>query len=122
MLSGLGGLGGLGQFAGLMKYVPEIPGRVERIKARVQAVIEVGTTDCGSVVVEADGKMQIVSVKIDPAAMEESREALEVYTRTATNDALRKVRQSTAVIIREETEDMDIPGLPEMLEKMSGVI
>lgn len=125
MLSGLGGFGGLGnlgQFAGLMKYAPEIPGRVERIKERVQAIVEIGTTDCGSVTVEANGQMKIISVQVGDDSADAPRADHESHIEIATNDALRKVRQSTAEIIRDETADMDIPGLPEMLEKLSGLI
>lgn len=125
MLSGLGGFGGLGnlgQFAGLMKYAPEIPGRIERIKERVQQIIELGTTDCGSVTVEANGTMQIVAVRVETSSLEDPAEHHEGRIRDATNDALRKVRLTTAEIIREETEDMDIPGLSDMLAKMSGVM
>ena len=125
MLSGLGGFGGLGnlgQFAGLMKYAPEIPGRIERIKTRIQAVVETGTTDCGAVVVEASGTMSILTVRVEGAVSEDDAPAHEDRVRTATNDALRKVRLTTADIIREETEDMDIPGLSDMLAKMSGVL
>lgn len=125
MLSGLGGFGGLGnlgQFAGLMKYAPEIPGRIERIKGRVQTVVEIGTTDCGTVVVEANGMMQIVAVRVESAVPSEEVESHESRIQVATNDALRKVRLTTADIIREETEDMDIPGLSDMLAKMAGVM
>lgn len=121
-LGGFGGLGNLGQFAGLMKYAPEIPGRIERIKTRIQAIVETGTTDCGTVVVEASGLMQILSVRVENAITEEERAAHEEMVRVATNDALRKVRLTSAEIIQEETSDMDIPGLGDMLGKMSGMI
>ena len=118
---GMGGLGQLGNFAGLLKHAQTIPGRLERVKARLGDIRETGAAGGGMVSVEVTGRQQVVSCTIEPQLITDGdAEVIQDLVVAATNDALAKVRQSTADAVRDETADMEVPGLSDMLSKFVG--
>ena len=122
MLGGLGNLGQLGQYAGLLKHAQTIPGRLERVKAKLESIRETGTAGGGMVTVEVNGRQQVLACTIEPNLISDGdADVIQDLVTAATNDALAKVRNATADAVRDETADMDIPGLPDMLAKFTGV-
>ena len=118
---GMGGLGQLGNFAGLLKHAQTIPGRLERVKARLGDIRETGAAGGGMVSVEVTGRQQVVSCTIEPQLITDGdAEVIQDLVVAATNDALAKVRQSTADAVRDETAAMEVPGLSDMLSKFVG--
>ena len=121
MLGGLGGLGQLGNYAGLLKHAQTIPGRLERVKSRLSDIRETGTAGGGMVSIVVNGRQQVLSCHIEPQLITDGDgEVIQDLVVAATNDALSKVRKATADAVRDETADMDIPGLPDMLAKFTG--
>ena len=122
MLGGLGSLGNLGQFAGLLKHAQTIPGRLERVKGKLETIRETGTAGGGMVTVEVNGRQQVLACRIEPSLISDGdADVIQDLVAAATNDALTKVRGATADAVRDETADMDIPGLPDMLAKFTGM-
>ena len=121
MLGGLGGLGQLGNFAGLLKHAQTIPGRLDRVKSRLGEIRETGTAGGGMVTVEVTGRQQVVACTIEPQLITDGdAEVIQDLMIAATNDALAKVRASTAEAVRDETSDMEVPGMSDMLTKFVG--
>ena len=121
MLGGLGGLGQLGNFAGLLKHAQTIPGRLNRVKDRLGEIRETGTSGGGMVTIEVTGRQQVVSCRIEPQLITDGdADVIQDLVVAATNDALAKVRKATADAVRDETADMEVPGMSDMLTKFVG--
>jgi hypothetical protein len=83
-------LKGLGD---LMKQAQHMQAEMERLQAEVGARQVEGNAGGGLVTVVANGRGEIVSVRIDPEAAAEEREMLQDLIVAAANDALRKARE-----------------------------
>lgn len=84
-------MAGLGD---IMKQAQKVKAEMERIQAEAAAKTMEGSAGGGMVIVVANGKGEIVSVKIDPeVARGGDREMLQDLVMAAANDALRKARE-----------------------------
>ncbi|MTI83386.1 MAG: YbaB/EbfC family nucleoid-associated protein [Firmicutes bacterium] len=84
--------------------------------AKMQEEINERTVECtaggGAVKVVANGKQEIVSIEIQPEAVDpEDVEMLQDLILTATNDALKQVRDMMNKEMGKLTGGMNIPGL-----------
>ena len=71
-----------------------------------------GSAGGGMVTVTANGKQEIVSVKIDPEGVTpDDVEMLEDLVTAAVNDALKRAQQMVSEAIGKITGGMNIPGL-----------
>ncbi|HZT78939.1 MAG TPA: YbaB/EbfC family nucleoid-associated protein [Gemmataceae bacterium] len=87
----------LGQLAGLMKQLPRIRAEVERLQQRLGQVTAEGTAGAGMVTVKVNGRMEVVACHIsDEVLRPDDRELLEDLIRSATNQALDRVRRQVA--------------------------
>lgn len=90
-----------GMMAGLQQ-------RMMQAKADAEATKVTGQAGGDMIKVVATGGQQIVSVSIDPAAMDD-REMLEDLIHAATNDALRQAKEVVAAKMKDATGGMPLP-------------
>ncbi|HWU40220.1 MAG TPA: YbaB/EbfC family nucleoid-associated protein [Candidatus Acidoferrum sp.] len=78
----------------IMKQAQKMKAEMERIQAEAAAKTVEGSAGGGMVIVGANGKGEILSVKIDPEVVRtDDLEMLQDLVMAATNDALRKARE-----------------------------
>ena len=80
-----------------MQRLQQAQGQIKEMESRMGDAIAMGEAGGGMVKVKANGRMEILSVKIDPDAIDpEDPEMLEDLILSAANQALANVRQSMA--------------------------
>ena len=81
----------------IMKQAQKMKAEMDRLQAEVAAKTVEGSAGGGMVSVLANGKGELLSVKIDPeVARSEDLEMLQDLVTAAANDALRKARELLA--------------------------
>jgi hypothetical protein len=102
-------MAGLGD---LMKQAQRLKAEMERIQAEAANKTVDGSAGGGMVTVVANGKGELLSVKIDPAvARDEDLDMLQDLITAAANDALRKARELLAREVSQLTGGFGVPGL-----------
>ncbi len=106
------GLGDLGKMGGVVKQALEMKQRIEEIKERLAEEQVEASAGGGMVTVVMNGKMDLMSVKIDPEVVDkEEVEMLETLVRAAVNEAAEKTRDLVKAKMQEVAGGLDIPGL-----------
>ena len=96
----------------LMKQAQRMNAEMDRIQAEVAAKSVEGSAGGGMVTVVANGKGEILSVRIDPeVARGEDQEMLQDLVTAAANDALRKARELLAQEVSRVAGGLGLPGL-----------
>ena len=96
----------------MMKQVKKMQAEMERVQEDLAARTIEASAGGGMVTVVANGKQEIVSIKIEPeVASADDVEMLEDLVVAATNEALRKVQEMTAEEMGKLTGGLGIPGL-----------
>jgi DNA-binding YbaB/EbfC family protein len=114
-------LKGLGNLASLMKQAQEMSGRMQGLADELRGKRVVGSAGGGLVEIEANGVSEVLGCRIDPTLLKESeRELLEDLVAAAVNQALEKAKQLHAESLRNMTGNMEIPGLDDVVEKLTG--
>jgi len=100
----------MGQLFNLMRNLPKLKEEAERLQQTLAQVTAEGDAGAGMVRVRINGKMEVLSCQISDEAMKlGDREMLEDLIRSASNQALEKVRR----LVAEETSKMATGlGLP----------
>jgi nucleoid-associated protein EbfC len=81
----------------IMKQAQKMKSEMDRIQAEVAAKTVEGSSGGGMVTVLANGKGELLSVRIDPEVVRnEDLEMLQDLVTAAANDALRKARELLA--------------------------
>jgi nucleoid-associated protein EbfC len=81
----------------IMKQAQKMKAEMDRLQAEVAAKTVEGSAGGGMVSVLANGKGELLSIKIDPeVARSEDLEMLQDLVMAAANDALRKARELMA--------------------------
>jgi len=102
-------MAGLGD---LMKQAQRLKAEMERIQAEAATKTVDGSAGGGMVTAIANGKGELLSVRIDPAAVrEEDLDMLQDLITAAANDALRKARELLAQDVSRLTGGFGLPGL-----------
>ena len=104
-----GGFGGanMGQ---MMKQVQKMQADMQKAQAEIEATTVNASSGGGMVEVEMNGKKEVLSIKIDEAAVDpEDVEMLEDMVLTAVNDAIKQVEDLTESKMGKFTSGM--PGL-----------
>lgn len=108
----LKGLGDLSKLGGVLKQAMEMKNRIEALKESLVNERISASAGGGMVSIEMNGKMEVVSVSIDPEVInKEEREMLETLVRAAYNEAAGKVRDLVKSKMSEVAGGLDIPGL-----------
>lgn len=96
----------------LMKQAQRLKAEMERIQAEAATKTVEGSAGGGMVTAVANGKGDLLSVRIDPAAVrEEDLDMLQDLITAAANDALRKARELLAQDVSRLTGGFGLPGL-----------
>ncbi len=111
----------LGNLADVMRNVGKIKESVEKATEALSRVVVEGTSGGGSVSARVNGKMELLSVKIDPKLLADGdAELLEDLVLAAVNQGLTKARESAASSISSLAGGLPIPGLSGMFGPGSG--
>jgi DNA-binding YbaB/EbfC family protein len=104
----------MSQLAGLMTKLPKIKEEMAAFQARAGDIIAEGKAGGDMVTVRANGKMQVVSIRLNEnSAPMNDREMLEDLIAAATNQALDRVRDLLATEARRVADEIGLPpGLP----------
>jgi nucleoid-associated protein EbfC len=108
----LKGLGDLGKMGGMLKQAMEMKGRIEEIKESLAEEQIEASAGGGMVSVLINGKLEVLSVKIDPEVVNaDDVEMLETLVQAAFNEASGKMREVVKEKMQEVAGGLDIPGL-----------
>ena len=102
----------LGNLGDLMRNAGKIRENLERATEALGQLIVEGTSGGGVVTARANGKMELVSVKIDPKLLADNdAELLEDLVTAAVNQALTKAKEAAAQQMSSLAGGLPIPGL-----------
>jgi DNA-binding YbaB/EbfC family protein len=101
-----------GGFGNMMKQAQKLQEQMLALQEEVGRKKVEATAGGGMVTVEANGKQEIVSIKIDPEVVsKDDVQMLEDLVLAATNEALRKSRELVQQELGKLTGGLKIPGL-----------
>jgi nucleoid-associated protein EbfC len=99
-------------FGNIMKEAQKLQQQMEKMQAEVAQRKVDATAGGGMVTVEANGKQEIVSIKIDREVInKDDAQMLEDLVLAACNEALRKSRDMMQQELGKLTGGLKIPGL-----------
>ena len=102
-------MAGLGE---IMKQAQRLKAEMDRLQAEAATKTVEGSAGGGMVTVVANGKGDLLAVKIDPeVARGEDLEMLQDLVVAAVNDALRRARELLAQEVSRLTGGLNLPGL-----------
>jgi nucleoid-associated protein EbfC len=110
---------GLGNLAGMLKQAQQMGSRLQELNESLRSQKAEGTAGAGMVTVEVNGLGEVLSCRIDPSVAGD-REMIEDLLPAAANAALTRAKQLHAEAMRSMTAGMDLPGMDEMLAKLTG--
>ena len=99
-------------FGDLMREAQRLQQQMAAVQEEVAQKKVQATAGGGMVTVEANGKQEIVSIKIDPEVInKDDAQMLEDLVLAASNEALRKARELVQQELGKLTGGLKIPGL-----------
>ena len=98
----------MGSLMSLMKNLPKLQAQAAEFQAKVDQITAEGSSGAGLVTAKANGKMQLLSIRISPEAHAD-RELLEDLIASAVNNAFDKVRAQLAEQTGKMAEGMGLP-------------
>ena len=99
-------------FGNIMKEAQKLQQQMEALQAEVGKKKVDATSGGGMVTVEANGKQEILSIKIDREVINpDDAQMLEDLVLTACNEALRKSRDMVQAEMGKLTAGLKIPGM-----------
>ena len=108
----LKGLGDLAKMGGVLKQAKDMMANMEAMKEKLGEEQIEASAGGGMVTVLMSGKIEVLSVKIDPEiANTDDLEMLETLVRAAVNEASLKAKDMVKEKMAEMTGGLDIPGL-----------
>ena len=104
--------GDIGKMGGMLKQAMELKSKMEEVKEQLANERVEASSGAGMVQVALTGKMEIVSIKIDPEIVNpEETEMLETMVQAAVNEGVRKAHEMVKEKMSEMAGGIDIPGL-----------
>ena len=104
------GMGGMGD---ILKQAQKMQQRLLEIQLELKQRVVEGSAGGGMVRVAVNGEQQVLSVKVDPQAVNpEDVELLEDMVLAAVNQALEKARQMAQEEMAKVTGGLQLPGFP----------
>jgi nucleoid-associated protein EbfC len=101
-----------GGFGNMMKQAQKLQEQMMALQEEVGRKEVEATAGGGMVTVKANGKQELVSIKIDPEVVsKDDVQMLEDLVLAASNEALRKSRELVAQEMGKLTGGLKIPGL-----------
>lgn len=103
---------GMGNMGKMMKQVQKMQADMARLQEELGNKTVTATAGGGVVEVVANGKQEVVSIKISPEAVDpDDVEMLEDLVLAAVNEALRQAQEMAANEMSKITGNLKIPGL-----------
>ncbi|MDD6484846.1 MAG: YbaB/EbfC family nucleoid-associated protein [Clostridiales bacterium] len=100
------------KMSNVVKQAQKMQEEMERVQSEIEEKTVEATAGGGAVTVVASGKKEILSLKIDPDAVDpEDVETLEDLVMVAVNDAIKKADEMMAEGMGAITGGLNIPGL-----------
>jgi nucleoid-associated protein EbfC len=93
----------------MMKQLQQVQARMAKMQEELNDVTVTGTAGGGVVSITADGHQKVLSVAIEPDALEEGVELLADLILAAINDALDKSRAAAAANMSQLTAGLGLP-------------
>ncbi|KXG76694.1 Nucleoid-associated protein [Fervidicola ferrireducens] len=104
--------GGMGNINKLMKQVQKMQEEMAKLQEELKERTVEATAGGGAVRAVANGKKELVEIKIQPEAVDpEDVEMLEDLILAAVNEALQKAEEMVASEMEKLTGGLNIPGL-----------
>ena len=101
--------GGLGQ---MMKQAQKMQAKIMKIQEEMGERSVEASSGGGMVMVTANGKQEILSIRIEPEVVDpEDVEMLQDLVAAAVNEALKKAQEMVAEEMAKVTGGMQLPGL-----------
>ena len=101
--------GGLGQ---MMKQAQKMQAKIMKIQEEMGEQSVEASSGGGMVTVTANGKQEILSIRIEPEVVDpEDVEMLQDLVAAAVNEALKKAQEMVAEEMAKVTGGMQIPGM-----------
>jgi hypothetical protein len=108
--------------ASLLKDLPRIQARLMQVKDELGRIQCVGHSSCRRVRAVMNGRLELVSVDIDPEAMADAspqaRASLQTATVEAVNDATRHARREAGTRMADVARELGIPIPPQLLQHL----
>ncbi|OGW50871.1 MAG: nucleoid-associated protein, YbaB/EbfC family [Nitrospirae bacterium RBG_19FT_COMBO_42_15] len=99
-------------FGDMMKQAMQMQERMKKIQEEVGAKTVEASAGGGVVTVAANGKQEIISIKIDPSVINlNDADMLQDLILAAVNEALRKSKDMMSEEMKQLTMGINIPGL-----------
>ena len=109
-MKGFPGMGG--GMAQLMKQANQMQIKMKKTQEEIAKMTFEGTSGGGAVKVTVNGDHLLVSIKIDPEVMKSGdAEMLQDMIVTASNDAIKKAKDTSAKEMEKITGGMGLPGM-----------
>jgi DNA-binding YbaB/EbfC family protein len=93
----------------MMKQLQQMQNKMAKLQEELGGMTVTGTAGGGAVTVTASGHQQVLSVAIEPEAMEEGAELLADMVLAATNDALEKSKELQGKHMGQLTAGLGLP-------------
>ena len=110
---------GLGAMMSLLGNQGKLQEEMQRFQQTVGQITAEGTAGGGMVTVKANGRLEILSVRLTDEAAKGDREMLEDLIAAATNQALAKVREQLSAETAKVAANLGLP--PGMLNGLPGL-
>ena len=99
-------------FGNMMKEAQKLQAQMEKMQEEVGKKMVEATAGGGMVTVQANGKQELIAIKIDPEVInKDDAQMLEDLVLAACNEALRKSRELMQQELGKLTGGLKIPGL-----------
>lgn len=107
-----GGGGGIGGFGNLVKQAQQMQARIQKIQAEMAEKTAEGTAGGGMITVVANGKQELVSIKINKEVVNpDDVDMLQDLVLEATNQALKNASAMVNEAMSKVTGGLNIPGM-----------
>ena len=100
-----------GGMQGLMKQAKEMQKKMKEMEDELQKMRIDGSCSGNQVIVEANGKKEILSIKIDPSVLDEEVEMLEDLIMASIKQTYSNVDKEVGEKMNNVTGGLNIPGL-----------
>ena len=99
-------------YGNMMKEAQKLQAQMEKMQEEIGKKVVEATAGGGMVTVQANGKQELLSIKIDPEVItKDDAQMLEDLVLAACNEALRKSRELVQQELGKITGGLKIPGL-----------
>ena len=106
------GPAGFGGFGDLLRQAQELQSKLSELQAEAQRRTVEASAVGGMVTAVVNGKLQVVSIRIDPTVVASGdREMIEDLVVAAVNEAIRRAQEMMAEEMSKATGGIKIPGL-----------